>query len=382
MVGMISIDGKCFRFMGPADMSGSVCPTALVQTSLTVLATTTSYEFYQPDHKIKLRVNFTTPADLTNLDLLSSSISYIVFAVTNEDAVSHLVKIYYDNSAEIVVSNANEQVVWDQGIYGIMKYLKIGTKNQIFNEGYRNDRIDWGFWYVRYNADILGFTGTVSSDVDARGNFARNLSLPEFDKNMPRAASNNWPVLAVEIQGGEVVPFSKEPWYSYITLGYEDGDSIEYFGHRFKPLYTQNNKDFLNYFHISFLGKTNVLKICNQINERISSELLRAAGGNNFKYNEIGSLAYRQVTGSLKIVYNDLLNTTWAFMKEISSDGDVSTVDVIYPASPLILNENPELFSLILAPLLSYANNETSQYGVSVPYNLPWAPHHLGVWPV
>ncbi len=39
LVGMIRIDGQCFRFMGPADMSGSVCPTAMTQISLLVNAT-------------------------------------------------------------------------------------------------------------------------------------------------------------------------------------------------------------------------------------------------------------------------------------------------------------------------------------------------------
>jgi len=69
-------------------------------------------------------------------------------------------------------------------------------------------------------------------------------------------------------------------------------------------------------------------------------------------------------------------------MKEISSDGDVSTVDVIYPASPLIMLVNPEIFRLINIPLLAYANNETKVYGNGVDYNLAWAPHHLGTWPV
>jgi len=69
-------------------------------------------------------------------------------------------------------------------------------------------------------------------------------------------------------------------------------------------------------------------------------------------------------------------------MKEISSDGDVSTVDVIYPASPAIFVMNPELFRKILIPIMVYGNNETNIYGKGVDYNLAWAPHHLGHWPV
>jgi hypothetical protein len=42
-----------------------------------------------------------------------------------------------------------------------------------------------------------------------------------------------------------------------------------------------------------------------------------------------------------------------------------------------VLYTAPELLYQMIEPLLLYANNETS-----IPYNLPWAPHHLGYWPI
>ena len=36
---------------------------------------------------------------------------------------------------------------------------------------------------------------------------------------------------------------------------------------------------------------------------------------------------------------------------------------------------------LILKPIFIYANNDTARYGLNVPYNLSWTPHHLGHWP-
>lgn len=42
------------------------------------------------------------------------------------------------------------------------------------------------------------------------------------------------------------------------------------------------------------------------------------------------------------------------FLKEISSDGDLSTVDVIFPASPILLMLRPELLVMQSIPLLAY----------------------------
>jgi hypothetical protein len=38
---------------------------------------------------------------------------------------------------------------------------------------------------------------------------------------------------------------------------------------------------------------------------------------------------------------------------------------------------NADLINMMMVPLLAYANNETY-----IPYNLTWAPHHLGYYPV
>jgi len=107
---------------------------------------------------------------------------------------------------------------------------------------------------------------------------------------------------------------------------------------------------------------------------------LQKVGGD--QYATLGALVYRQVTGSVMMTWNDRLQTKWLFMKEISSDGDVSTVDVIYPASPFLLYLAPEALRLALLPILAYANNETAPYGLYIPYNLAWSPHHLGTWPI
>ncbi|CAD7928421.1 unnamed protein product [Amoebophrya sp. A120] len=105
---------------------------------------------------------------------------------------------------------------------------------------------------------------------------------------------------------------------------------------------------------------------------------LRASGGK--KYADLAHLSYRQCTGALTVGYDTARKKPLFFVKEISSDGDVSTVDVIAPMSPVLLHFNPTLLQDLLEPLLIYANNETGVAKYN--YSLPFAPHDLGTWPV
>jgi hypothetical protein len=76
-----------------------------------------------------------------------------------------------------------------------------------------------------------------------------------------------------------------------------------------------------------------------------------AAGGSN--YAALCSLALRQAFAGTELVGTSA--SPWLMLKEISSDGNVSTVDVVYPASPVFLYTNPLLLKLMLDPLLQYA---------------------------
>eukprot|EP00965_Chrysotila_dentata_P058603 1944540-Pleurochrysis_carterae.AAC.1 len=52
-------------------------------------------------------------------------------------------------------------------------------------------------------------------------------------------------------------------------------------------------------------------------------------------------------------------------------------MDVIFPASPLLLYCAPRLLQLLLDPVLSYANNETR-----IAFSDPYSPHQLGTYPI
>jgi len=92
-----------------------------------------------------------------------------------------------------------------------------------------------------------------------------------------------------------------------------------------------------------------------------------AAGGQD--YLTITSLSARQAFGAVQ-----LCGTTekpYLFLKEISSNGNTQTVDVIFPAMPIFLYSNPILVKYLLDPL--YENQEAGKFPQQ------YSMHDLGV---
>ncbi|KAK5171286.1 uncharacterized protein LTR77_004430 [Saxophila tyrrhenica] len=87
----------------------------------------------------------------------------------------------------------------------------------------------------------------------------------------------------------------------------------------------------------------------------IASRATAAGGGN---YSDVVSLSVRQVFGAFDVTVpeEDLSKTedVMAFVKEISSNGNVNTIDVIMPISPTLFVIAPEYIRLLLEPVMQY----------------------------
>lgn len=91
------------------------------------------------------------------------------------------------------------------------------------------------------------------------------------------------------------------------------------------------------------------------MDNKINSDAIAAAGQD---YATIVSLGVRQVFAAWALVGTE--NKTYQFQKEISSNGNVNTVDVIFPAMPILLYTNPDLLKLMMDPL--FENQESGNY--------------------
>lgn len=85
-------------------------------------------------------------------------------------------------------------------------------------------------------------------------------------------------------------------------------------------------------------------------------------------YVDIVALSARQVLGATSFV--GIPDDPIIFMKEISSDGNTQTIDVLFPAFPFFLYSNPKWLAYLLEPLIEHT--------LSGQYPNTYAPHDIG----
>lgn len=108
---------------------------------------------------------------------------------------------------------------------------------------------------------------------------------------------------------------------------------------------------------------------CQRLDGEIKTDSENTAGHD---YSTITTLAVRQTFGALQ--YAGTTSQPYIFLKEISSNGDIQTVDVIFPAFPMFLYLNATLAKYLLDPL--FENQEGGAYPNK------YAQHDLGTFPV
>lgn len=371
MCGLVRIDGKTYRWCGELPERAP----ALRQKKVTIGLTTTTYEF-EPENGVALTIEFGSPIGMCDDAVKSSrSVSYVRATASATDGASHDVRVYMDTSAEWVVHTPDQQVSWSRARVAGMDAVSMGTQQQnVLARAGDYTRIDWGRLYMATprgdgRTDAVQGDVAISSHNDARLRFMESGDLSDTDDTrMPRAAHDNWPVLAGVLSLGKV---AKGPNSGHFLLAYDDGFGIELFERRLRPLWAargagigqmmaQVNAELADGKHAAATAEA----------ERKFNAAAEKVGGS--KYGALTRLAYRQVMAGHKIVA-DWDGKPLMFSKENSSNGCIATVDVIYPASPFFLYHSPEMLKAQLTPLLEYSKSGR--------WRFPFAPHDLGTYP-
>ncbi|PLB33282.1 glutaminase GtaA [Aspergillus candidus] len=337
--GLIRVDGTTYTWMG---LPGSL---TVNQTAFEYTSTKSIFTMHVGD-AVEMKITFLSPITPQDLRRQSLSFSYLHVDVVSLDGKAHDVQLYSDISAEWVSGDRNTVAQWD---YGTTKngvaYHRVWRQTPLqFSEN--REQGEWGDWYwATDSSNEMTYQSGIDDDV--RGAFSKNGKLAnEKDPNF-RAISDKWPVFGFSHDLGSV----QDTVSTLFTIGLAQEHAIQYSGASKDPhsqpslwkSYFSTGVDALNFFHRDH-DRSNQLS--SDLDEDVARDSI-AAGGQ--AYLTITSLSIRQAFAATQLCGTP--DNTYMFLKEISSNGNMNTVDVIFPAHPVFLYTNPELLKLLLKPL-------------------------------
>ncbi|MGV8134377.1 MAG: glutaminase domain-containing protein [Mangrovibacterium sp.] len=337
-----------------------------VQKAVALSAMSAVYSFTCGPVDLDLR--FTSPLLPVDLDLLSRPVNYVSYEVFATDGGKHDVQLYFEGTPQWAVNEVSQEVELGKGQAGEVRYAKAGTTEQpVLQKKGDNVRIDWGYFYMAAPGEKQ--TVSISGDYFAPKNaFAQDGSAGAGEEKLVAKMNKAMPVLVVTDALGEV---SDKPAAGYFMIGYDDLESIQYFGTNLKGWWTKNGTVTIGQaLQDAAREYTDVMKRCVELDNQVWEEAL-AAGGKN--YADLCVLAFRQSIAAHKLV-KDTEGNTLFLSKENFSNGSIGTVDITYPSAPLYLKYNPELLKGMMNPIFYYSE--------SGKWTKPFAAHDVGTYPL
>ncbi|KAJ5668292.1 uncharacterized protein N7477_006862 [Penicillium maclennaniae] len=345
--GMVRVDGQTYTWMG---LPGT---KTVNQTGFEYTSTKTIFTMNVLD-KVEMNITFMSPITPTDLMRQSLVFSYLNVEVSSLDGSKHNVQVYADISAEWVSGDRSTTAQWDYGTTDDVAYHKVYRQTQLaFSEV--NQQSEWGHWY--WATDLSnGMSYQSGQDVVVRGQFSSHGSLANTKDTKFRAINDNWPVFGFSSDLGAV---GDTPVSTLFSLGLAQDEAVQFQGaSAYAPVpslwksYFDSELDALSFFHSDYEHSSG---ISSSFDSQVAKDSL-AVGGDD--YLVLTSLSARQAFGATQLAGTE--EKMYLFLKEISSDGNMNTVDVIFPAYPIFLYSNPELLKLVMEPL--YENQEAGKY--------------------
>ena len=137
-----------------------------------------------------------------------------------------------------------------------------------------------------------------------------------------------------------------------LVLGHVREPAVSYLGNPVPPLWKSYWSTWEQMLAATYDDTQGAFKRSDKLDRMITIDATKANGKN---YAALCDLALREAFGGVELV--GTANQPWLFLKEISSSGNVSTIDVVYPGIPAFVYTNPYLLRLLLDPILAYTES-------------------------
>jgi hypothetical protein len=266
------------------------------------------------------------------------------------------VNIYIDVNGQWVSGKRESLIEWglveQRGRAEGLKTWKVGRQvEQLFTE--TDDQPEWGQLHFTGPAGAHHESGASS---DIRQRFARTGALQDKMDNDFRAIMDDEPVFAFAkafklskskasaASANSSVQFTLTHIQDPVTQ-YASARGLAFMRPLWKSWFPEDEK--LIQFHYRDFAMANYL--ASNYSEQLRIDAYESGSTN---YVDIVALSARQAMGATS--FSGTPDNPLLFLKEISSNGNSQTVDVIFPAFPFFLYTQPKWLAYLLEPLLEH----------------------------
>ena len=377
--GLIAIDGNVYAWAGQAEINGAAA-APLTQTSLRVTATRSVFTLTADG--VELTAEWLSPIEPDDLKRESLPFTLLTVEVRAIDGASHDVQVYADITGEWASSDESDVISWDATTTGRNQYwsVQLQTPDPLTED---TQMANWGsaIWGSPRAQNQTYQSGYAA---DVRNQFASARSLTGANDTDFRAVDDDQPVFAFASDLGPVGG-DEERSVSFV-IGHVRTPLISY-GADATPIlpwwstYWSHWSDAADFFLADApAARTRAAAL----DAKIEGASTYAAG---VGYSAITALAARQCYGGFEVAVGPD-GQPWVFGKEISSDGDVNSVDIWDQAYLMWLWLDPALIPLWMDPVLSWCASPGWQ-DESLWADIPswedsqtmYCVHDLGVYP-
>lgn len=343
LYGFLKTKGKTYCFLGNFVRFVEEGVLAATQTSLSITAFSTNYEFLCGETVLKLR--FVSPLPLTDLELLSMPVCYMEYEIIGDDDAEISVFVNrnfcYNDAPETYDKRVRGGVVpmdgFETACFGLLRQMHLSPSADYGGA-------DWGYYY------LAGEQAWIADEKEMLAYLANGSK--DF-----RGVDDEKYLVAINRKGAGAV-----------LIGFDDRISIEYYGEYRKGYYLEKHTIF------DALTETWTNRgACEEKLNAFEADLLTRAKPYGEGYKTVLFASLRQTIAAHKLVTDTEGRLLW-LSKECGSNGCIATVDVSYPSIPLYLLYAPELVKGMMRPILKFARMPVWKYD--------FAPHDAGTYPV
>jgi Domain of unknown function (DUF4965)/Domain of unknown function (DUF5127)/Domain of unknown function (DUF1793) len=284
-------------------------------------------------------LDFFSPLDIKDFTRQSLPFSYLTVSVSNSNGAS--VYVYSDIDSTWLGSPSTASYNFTQtSANSVYSWTIPNAPQNVYTE--LDDQAQWGWAVFAASNSTSTQSGSLQSN---RAQFRTNGALTNSQTNWAPGSSTAFAYNLGSVTSSTNVTFA---------IGYVRDNEVQYLGTDRTGYYSAKYPTISTTVDAFMSDYSTADQIARSLDATILSKAISAAGQD---YANIATLSVLQTFGACDITIDFNSRDTsdpLIFIKEISSDGNVNTIDVINPAFPLFYVLNTDWIKLLLEPVLRY----------------------------